>query len=213
MQDKSIKVKYLSYEQLGEEAYKILRKFNCETIIPVPVEKLIDNEYQINIFPFPNLFKTFDINAITSIDLKIIYVDEYSYKNLEEAYRFTLAHELGHIILHKKIYVRFSINSIEDWRNFIINVEEREYEYLEIQANNFAGHFLVPHKLLEKYFKIELSKLIKKISSSNFKALRREDYLDVAVSLISSRLSPIFRVSRQVIKIRLEKSHLIGQIP
>lgn len=99
-----MKVRFLSYEQIGEEVQKVLSNFKYDSSLPVLIEKLIDNDLKKNIVPFPNLYSTFHINAITSSDMKTIYVDEYLYTNLELAYRFTLAHELGHIILHRKIY-------------------------------------------------------------------------------------------------------------
>lgn len=75
MAKKTVKVKFLSYGQIAAQAEEVLKRFNYEGIIPVPIERIIDFDLKINIVPFLNLFKTFDINAITSSDLKTIYVD------------------------------------------------------------------------------------------------------------------------------------------
>jgi len=210
---KNRKVKFLSYDQISEEANRIRNDFKYESIIPVPVEKIIDNDIKINIIPFLNLFKTFEINAITSSDLKTIYIDEYLYTNLDQAYRFTLAHELGHIILHREFYESINIKNLNDWKNFIINVDEEEYHYLELQANNFAGHFLVPQNYLDRHFKTQLKNLIKDSQNKCFSGIKREDYIDLILRIISKKLSSVFEVSSQVIRIRIEKSNMVRQIP
>ena len=148
MSGKKEPVKFLSYEQIAEQAKNFIKRLRYEGIIPVPVEKIIDLDLKINIVPIPDLFRTFDINAITSSGLRTIYVDEYLYTNLERAYRFTLAHELGHIVLHRDFYRSINLRGLRDWKKFIADVEEKEYQYLELQANYFGGLLLVPQKEL-----------------------------------------------------------------
>ena len=70
-----------------------------EEQIPVDVEKLVDVILKINVIPIPSLYRSYEIDAFISNDFKKIYVDEYLYINLESQYRFTLAHELGHMVL------------------------------------------------------------------------------------------------------------------
>ena len=52
MPAKNRKVKFLSYDQISEEAKRIRNDFKYESIIPVPIEKIIDNDIKINIIPF-----------------------------------------------------------------------------------------------------------------------------------------------------------------
>lgn len=92
-------------------------------------------------------------------------------------------------------------------------MEEREYSYLEVQANNFGGHILVPQKFLDHYFKIELKKFAKSFLDERFKNLIKEDYIDLILELISQKLVPIFQVSPRVIEVRIIKSNLTNLIP
>jgi hypothetical protein len=207
-----IKVKFLSYKQIGEIANKVLVKYNYSEIIPVPIEELIDNDLRINTIPISGLTRTFDINAITSSNLKTIIVDEYLFQSLDKQYRFTLAHELGHIILHQKIYKEIDIGSLDDWKKFINKVDEREYRYLEIQADNFAGHILVPQKNLEYHLKRQLKIWTKSSLAKRFPNLKPEDSIDLTAKIIAGKLSPIFDVSPQVVEIRIKKSSLVRQI-
>ena len=61
---------------------------------------------------------------------------------------FSLAHELGHYVLHKDLFSSFEIKSIEDVVSFINNVPEKQYSFLETQANKFASYFLLPRESL-----------------------------------------------------------------
>ena len=179
----------------------------------VPIEKIIDRNLEINIVPIPNLFGAFGINAITSSDLKTIYVDEYLYTNLDRAYRFTLAHELGHIVLHRDFYRSIKIRGLGDWKKFITEVEEREYQFLELQANNFGGLLLVPQKKLKEHFELQLKWLMRSSILNRFDVLDRNDYVDLTLKILAEKLSDVFEVSPQVIRIRMDKSNLVKKIP
>lgn len=211
--DFSIKVRFLSYDQIAQSALEILKKYRYESSSPIPIEHIIDNIIQINIIPFPNLFADFEINAFVSSDLKKIYVDEYLYTNLDRQYRFTLAHEFGHMTLHKYIYANINIKSLEDWRQFRSGVDIDEYRNLEIQANNFAGLLLVPPQLLESNFNEQLKNLARSFRRAEVERIRRTDYLQLVIDTIAFNLAPIFQVDQQVIRTRIEKSNLATKIP
>lgn len=209
----SIKVRFLSYDQIAESTLEILKKYGYESTLPIPIEHIIDNILRINIVPFPNLFTDFEINAFVSSDLKTIYVDEYLYTNLDRQYRFTHAHEFGHITLHKYIYSNINIRSLEDWRKFIRGVDTYEYRNLEIQANNFAGLLLVPQSLLETNFNGQLKNLARSFRRAEVERIKRDDYLQLVIDIIAFNLAPIFQVDQQIIRIRIEKSNLTTKIP
>jgi hypothetical protein len=57
----------------------------------VDIETIVEFELGLNIFPFPNLQTTFDIEGFISGDLTVIYVDEFIYHQRPARYRFTLA--------------------------------------------------------------------------------------------------------------------------
>jgi Zn-dependent peptidase ImmA (M78 family) len=92
--------RFLAYEKIRRIAEEYARRYDLGKVIPVDIERFVDNILRINIIPFPSLYKSFEINDFISHDFRKIYVDEYLYLNLEPQYRFTLAHELGHMVLH-----------------------------------------------------------------------------------------------------------------
>ncbi len=211
--DPSFKVRYLSYEQIAQKAQETLLKYGYESTLPVPIEHIIDNILRLNIIPFPNLFADFEINAFVSSDMKSIYVDEYLYLNLERQYRFTLAHEFGHIILHKYIYEHINIKRLEDWKQFISRVDINEYRNLEIQANNFAGLLLVPTQHLEHHVIDQLKSFARSFKKAHAENINRNDYLQYVIDTIAFKLVSIFQVEHQVIRIRIERSNLETRIP
>jgi Zn-dependent peptidase ImmA (M78 family) len=211
--DFSFKVRFLSYDQIAQSALEILRKYKCESTLPIPIEHIIDNILRINIIPFPDLLSSFEINAFVSSDLKKIYVDEYLYTNLDRQYRFTLAHEFGHMTLHRYIYANINIKSLEDWRQFRSGVDINEYRNLEIQANNFAGLLLVPQSRIESSFREQLRSLAPSFKKAEAERMKRSDYLQHVIDTIAFNLVPVFQVDQQVIRIRIEKDNLAIKIP
>ena len=64
---------------------------------------------------------------------------------------FTLAHELGHILLHEKFFKDNQLQAIEDTdESFEVNRSNPLFhsQFLEVQANKFASYFLMPDDLM-----------------------------------------------------------------
>jgi Zn-dependent peptidase ImmA (M78 family) len=105
----------------------------------------------------------------------------------KERQRFTIAHELGHYILHSKLDPLF-IDKEEENKVTILyrddNSSSGEY-YKEREANSFAAALLMPKKLIEQ----EVT------NSPNKKDL----------SKLISELAKKFEVSKQAMNIRLSR--------
>ncbi|WP_185211414.1 ImmA/IrrE family metallo-endopeptidase [Sphingobacterium mizutaii] len=123
-------------------------------------------------------------------------------------WRFTLAHEIGHLILHSKILGNH-INSIvdnEETLSIKYFNEKKNINRMELQANLFASTLLLPDKLLYEQVAILFIK---------YNISRGRMYLDNQpinqheVYKILYRLSSIFEVSIESIKIRLIKLNLL----
>jgi Zn-dependent peptidase ImmA (M78 family) len=114
--------------------------------------------------------------------------------------RFSYAHELGHLFLHKDFYSTFPIDSLEDWKNFTLTVPDREYGFVEYQANEFAGRLLVPRDSLIT----ELGKCIVQIKESGLSKFL-SDNPHLVLAGISPALGRLFGVSDQVIERRVER--------
>jgi Zn-dependent peptidase ImmA (M78 family) len=62
----------------------------------------------------PGLQTNFDTAAYITSDLTEIRVDQSVYETRENRYRFSLAHELAHKILHAEVFQQLSFSTIAE---------------------------------------------------------------------------------------------------
>jgi len=115
--------------------------------LPIDIENIVEFRLRFIIEPKHGLFSLIEMDAYLNMNLSTIFVDYDFYMNekFSNRLRFSFAHEIGHFILHKEIFAEFEIRTVEDWKNFILNIPDYEYSSFEWQANEFAGRLLVPH--------------------------------------------------------------------
>jgi len=123
-------------------------------------------------------------------------------------WRFTLAHEIGHLILHSPI-LKERIQEKNDNENTLAlkySSSNKNAERLEIQANLFASYLLLPENILLK---------VMNAIFIEYRIHRKCLYLDSQpvnqreVFEILYKLSDFFQVSIESIKIRLMKLNLL----
>ncbi|HHT9126564.1 MAG TPA: ImmA/IrrE family metallo-endopeptidase [Candidatus Brocadiia bacterium] len=197
-----IKVPFINHDQIKNFAEDFLQKYHPEDIIPIPIEEIIDLKLKLDIIPVPGLHNLIDTDGFITSDLTSIFVEDYVYQNRPCRYRFTLAHEIGHFVLHKDIYIQHKFNSIDGWMSFIDFFPEKERSLFEWQANEFAGLILVPSRHLEKRLRYNI-KRIKEIGIQN-----KNIIFDQTVELLAQD----FVVSREVIQRRIKRELEKGTI-
>ncbi|MNJ85768.1 hypothetical protein D3C87_32470 [compost metagenome] len=126
----------------------------------------------------------------------------------DSQFRFTLCHEIGHLVLHGNL-LKERIDKREDSEYSLsmeYNVSDKNTKTMEVQANQFANHLLIP---LDN-FKLEVQAYFK-INNVN----RGRLYLDeqkvnqqLAGNIIN-QLAIKYNVSKQSIKIRLMQLGLL----
>lgn len=193
-----IKAPVLSYEEIRKRADAFLQQHHPGRNISVPIEEIVEFQLGINIVPLPGLHKGFEIDGFTSSDLKNIFVDESFYDNLPRRYRFTLAHEVGHIVLHRNVYCKKNFQDIAEWKNFINSIPDQTHRWLEYQAYAFGGLVLVPGEHLQRL----ADKYIKRILKEG---ISLEEKWDACWAWVADWLAKDFEVSTQAIEKRLEK--------
>jgi Zn-dependent peptidase ImmA (M78 family) len=205
MSQSDITAPILSYDDINKQAEGFLREYKRNEILPVDIEAIAEFDLGLNIFPFPNLLQTFDVDGFISGDLNIIYVDEFSYYQRPARYRFTLAHEIGHYVLHSELIASFHPQSVADWSKFVLEIDEETYGWLEWQAYTFAAAVLVPRISLRQNFSRELKLLQPKLDLIRSRGLSVESSQDYIVNAISTKLIGIYDVSDDVLNRRISK--------
>jgi hypothetical protein len=188
-------VPFKNHDHIKKIAADFLHKYHPKDSYPTPIEEIVEFKLGIDIIPIPGLHEIIEIDGFISSDLSNISVDEYVYKHRQSRYRFTLAHEVGHAIMHEGVYKHRGFNTTGDWKDFMETFPENEWSWLEWQANQFAGLVLVPSHHLEKRIKHH-SKQIKALGIKNEA---------VTMDRIVELLARDFVVSRDVILRRISK--------
>jgi Zn-dependent peptidase ImmA (M78 family) len=177
--------------QASVEAQRILRKTRVSAP-PVPVQRIARSlgatiEYE----PFSG-----DISGMLFRDSeqKIIGVNA---THAVARQRFTIAHELGHLVLHEgrpvivDKTIRFRLN-LRDGKSSLASDAQ------EIQANQFAAELLMPASLIEHHVNIVLKKA-KKAKGTNFS----DDDLIAEMAIM-------FNTSKQAMEYRLANMRIIS---
>lgn len=189
-------VPHLSYDAIQEQAAQFLKKFHSARELPVPIEKIIDLQLGIHVVPRLGLHGEIDQDGFLSGDMTTIIVDEYVYDYVDVRYRFTLAHEIGHLILHEEIYKSYLFKSPQTWKTFQTDMPNKERSWFEWQADCFAGLVLVPREELHE----QISACMRKVDEEG---ISLKDNWDFAWDYIAKQTGRVFNVSAGTIKYRL----------
>ncbi len=198
-------IPYLSVGRLRNKAEGFLEANHPSRSLPIPIEQIVER-LKIDIVPIANLQEWFDMVGCTSADMKYIYVDQSVADSRESRFRFTLAHEIGHVWLHKEAFTNLREDAPEpgEWRAFIRGIPSAIYSSMEWQANTFAGLVLVPSSCLRRGFDQSVGAIRKMMKSPALKRVPKQQITEIAWEELTTRLAAHFSVSEAVIHRRLE---------
>lgn len=195
----SFKAPVLSVTKIREEADKFYSTY-CKDQIPVDIEAIIEFDLNIQIVPKQNLYSLTKADAFLATSCDTIFVDNDDFSNPSKLpyVRFSLAHEIGHLVLHKKIIPSIRPTSVSEWKNIVATIPEREYNLLEWHAMEFAGRLLVPLNILILALKAQ------KENVKKYYKVFPEANDDLIIDYISVPICKKFLVSDDVISRRIK---------
>lgn len=188
------------FEQIEKKAEDFLNEFQKKSgykiTLPVPVELMAKFFYKVRV---TNTLKIREgISGKLSLFKRVITLNS---KNTPERRNFTIAHEIGHIYLHKTTLSSTSYREKSD--------------KIEAEANAFAASLLMPKKFvynsvideliaikIRKKDKIEWLRIILRRKSPNFKSLNHL----LRVYLLKNRKGNPKRISRANLMLLLIKN-------
>lgn len=186
----------LNFADVSNASVHFLRTYHSSLRLPVPIEEIIEQKMNIFLYAIPDIKLLLGIDAFISSDFTQITVDKNCFTRYPERTRFSIAHEIGHLILHKDWYEKYGPKNLEDFLDSHDRMDNQIYKYIEIQAQTFAGLVLVPKDLLFN----ELRKRLGRIPTHE-----SPEVLAPAVQ----DLPEIFKVSDAVILRRLQKEGVV----
>jgi hypothetical protein len=201
-----LEIPYFSYADIGNRAQVFLTQYHPSFEIPIPIEEIVDVKLGLDIVPMPNLYKDFGLSGYLTRDRSAIFVDQFQADNYEEKYRFTLAHEIGHYILHGSFYEDLPFQTPDEYVAWRLSVPPEDMSWFETHGDWFAGHVLVPTAPLEDI----CSKIVAKYQN---RFAQFQTIPDDIWSYISNEVALYFDVNPPVVEIRIKKENIPQKIP
>lgn len=198
---KNIKAPYFKKSEIQAAVDDFCTEYHIDQLqVPLDVELIVESDLRLELRPEANLHKRTDLDALLTTNRKTIVVDleRFTKQHMQNRLRFTIAHEIGHYILHEELYRGIAFDSVEDWLKFFENFPPIEYRKLEWHCDEFAGRLLIHGDLLRKKF--AESRL--KLAGTEWEKI---DPLPVyVVEAMVGEIAKFFGVSDLPILIRLE---------
>ena len=114
---------------------------------------------------------------------------------------FSVAHELGHVVLHPELYS--GCVTIEDSIALSKRIKQ-SYRGIEGEANQFAGAILVPRK--------SIFSDVEKVYEGILRGYAGNIGWEQAISMLNAALANRYRVSTQTMEIRLGQLHITRRL-
>jgi hypothetical protein len=196
---RKFKAPYISKERIWQEADGLRAAHPAGRGLPVKVLDLAEFDLHLDLVPVNGLREQLDIDALLMGDLKSVLVDKRAFMSprLEYRLRFSVAHEIGHLVLHRDIYAGLLHATASEWFDYISAIPDVEHGWVEWQAYEFAGRLLVPTEPLREAFRSAVQ---------TAEAAGYADWLaadETALDYIAMRIASEFGVSSEVIAKRL----------
>ena len=185
----AVQIPFISKSEIASRAEGLLNEY-WDEVFPIDIEKLCDY-LKIAILPVAGLADNFRIDAFISTDFKTIYADAEKYKRENHRYRFSVAHELGHYILHRE-YFSSRVWSFEEWKDLSGSGVSGVAEF---QANYFAGSLLAPEGALLAMLNTEFGGSF----ARNYLTTGSKELKNMLTSL-----QKLFNVSKEVVSWRIQ---------
>jgi hypothetical protein len=198
----TISVPYLPEPRLRQVADEFLRQHHPGGDIPIPIEKIVEFKLRLDIVPVPGLMNGFHVDAFITSDLTEIRVDRFIMEHRPNRYRFSLAHEVAHLLIHRDVFAQLKFSTIREWKDTIRSVPADQYRWVEWQAYALAGLILVPTRPLHELFSDKVAEA--QAAGVDLRSIRDES----AQAIVESNLAKFFEVSAEVIKRRLNREKL-----
>ena len=194
-----------SYKFIKNQAMVFLHRYYRETgskiKFPIELEKMAKFlGYEICFKDLPE-----DVNALTDMVSDKIIISQMiqpdKFPGMRGRYKFTLAHEIAHIVLHRREYkkVYFRCKTKGDFTELANLVQKQDYEK---EAEIFAGNLLLPRDLLKKEFhkRFGYQKIV--VKNNMMFPSRAKYYI--------KELSYLTKASNQALQIALKESFLLS---
>lgn len=197
---------YMPPRYRKEEIWKIAEDFRdqyWDGTIPVDIEQIVEFELNLDIEPIGGLREHCNSDAMLLWPPKII-IDKghFIQPRYESRVRFSIAHEIGHYVIHRDFFDDPGLTTEQSYLDMVQSISAESYEWMEYQANEFAGRLLVPIGHLRSEYNDKWN-LVPMESRTN-----SEKYFEIFNSWAANAIARKFKVSDEVVRNRLKSEKL-----
>lgn len=232
----TISVKFLREETIENEAAVLLAAYSSEhttvTTPPVPVDDILElylgcslalNNLQ-RILGMPKRDEG-DILGAIFMNTKEVFIDESldpeDHPEREGRYHFTVGHEIAHYQLHRHYVIKDRAQAEMTFPGLhpkpsVVCRKSRHKEPIEQQADIFSSCLLMPKNMVSQAWQRQFGNMgpyildAEKLCLYELRdAYAREKLIEREFNIIAREFAPLFRVSVQAMRIRLEKLGLL----
>jgi len=168
------------------------------------IEEVIEQDLRIDISLEPDLQSKYDVEAFTTGDFTRIIIDENSSWWNYGRYRFMLAHEVGHYVLHREILKTVGINTVNAWIAFHRSLSNADYKTMEQQSNLFASHLLMPETELNPILEAKHEQTKEIIESMRGLGMSEDRVRNNVQDILAKEISGVFEVSVRAAEVRIK---------
>ncbi len=126
--------------------------------LPLDLISFVELELRMDLIPYDKLKDDFGADAAILADFSGFYIDGEIFDRIDvvrgaqlNRLRFSIAHELGHLFLHRECFESAGIQTSDHLLQWLNEHDGRKYDF-EREANEFAGRLLVPVDVLRECF-------------------------------------------------------------
>ena len=184
------------------DGFRLSKDLAGHDIPPIDVFFIVDVIMRFDVIDIPDLMADLRMDAAIMPGEKAIYVDRDAIQGwerrdrwIERRLRFSVAHELGHFLLHREYQEGIQFANFDQFKRWI--VEHHRNNRLEDQADEFAGRFLVPPDILQE----EYDRFQKKLAAAD----PSWHEIEGMRTHVAKTIAPRFGVNYQVIETRFAR--------
>lgn len=196
---------YLRFSDIRIRADEFRKRYlRPPDLLPVPIEKIAEITLGLIPIPIHGLLDEEDVDGFLTNNLKNICIDFDIYMDprKENRRRFTYAHEVGHLILHRDEIQQCNFRTPEDWKHFHEDFLKEDMNWFEQHAYEFAGRLLVPKTALESELKAY------SVSIEKYRKMGGND-AEIIAEVIAHDICSKFKVSPECMSKRIQKEKLL----
>jgi len=188
-------IQFYTLAELEEFAQIFIGKFhNPPDSLPVKIDLITERNLDVSIIDYSMLKEKYGLEAFLALGKKTIYVDQDLMDSdaYENRYRFTIAEEVSHRILHARLFK--DVKDVNEYFDTLDKIKQFQLARMDKDAKYLASAILMPTTIFTKLATDYVTEL-----SGRGNVLRYN---------VVTKLSKVFEVSFETASIRFEQLKL-----